>query len=159
MSSRLATATPWLAVIVLAVAPVVPYGIAGEPLLGLGVSVDVVLAWLVLGRLPSRAHGLLGAAWALLVVYSLVMAGSRVFTEAQLPLGDLVLLLRPLVVIVRDLYGPLAAYGALGTLAAAAMTHVQPRPVTPPAPPPLPTPAPMYVCVGPAACLSGASPV
>ena len=45
------------------------------------------------------------------------------------------------------------------TLAAAAMTHVQPRPVTPPAPPPLPTPAPMYVCVGPAACLSGASPV
>lgn len=124
MSSRLATATPWLAVIVLAVAPVVPYGIAGEPLLGLGVSVDVVLAWLVLGRLPSRAHGLLGAAWALLVVYSLVMAGSRVFTEAQLPLGDLVLLLRPLVVIVRDLYGPLAAYGALGTLAAAAMLLV-----------------------------------
>ena len=108
-----------------AMVPVLPFLVVGRPVDGLGVAWDLLwiallASWWVGRRLPAveRPGWLislaLGGLWALVLTYSLALAGSRAATDEQLPLYDLTLLVRPLVVVAADLYGAVIYAVALG---------------------------------------------
>mgnify|MGYP000220796691 CR=1 FL=1 len=109
--------TPWLAAVLLGLVPVAPYSIGADPAAGIGVSLELVLAWAVLHRAGNAARWGLAAGWAVLVSFTLMRAASRIASDVELPIGDLFLLVRPLVVVTRDLYGAPIAYGALAIAA------------------------------------------
>jgi hypothetical protein len=106
-----------VAVLLLASGPVWASAIAAAPSRALGVCVEGVVLVALADRLPRWGRVLGALAWAVLVCHGLVQGASRVLTDAELPLADLALLVRPLVVVSSDLYGPVA-YVAL-VLAAA----------------------------------------
>jgi len=112
---------PWAAAIVLAMGPVLPYAIRAPWSDGVGICVELVVAWVFLHRLGTRWRWGLALLWSVLVCFALARAASRVASDSVLPLADLTLLIRPLLVVTRDLYGPAVAYGAL---AAAALVPV-----------------------------------
>lgn len=89
--------------------PIVPFAVAGRTLDGVGIAIDLVAVLLLLalphGRFATPAAVAAGAVWALAVTYALALAGSRLATDEHLPLYDLLLLVRPLVVVGSDLYG------------------------------------------------------
>lgn len=104
-----------LGLLVWALVPILPFLVVGSPMTGLGVAWDVLLlaglASVAVARGPTERApvwlaALLGGLWSLSLTYSLALAGSRVATDEQLPLYDLTLLVRPLVVVAADLYGP-----------------------------------------------------
>ncbi len=111
-----------LTVALLLLGPALPFAVAAPtPWDGVHLVVEAALVvWA-----GSRAHPRVwGAVWALLVAYSAALAGSRLGTDEALPLYDLALLLRPLVVVGADLYGwPLvvmaAALACVGPVAGA----------------------------------------
>ncbi len=106
-----------------ALVPALPFLVVGSPLDGLGIAWDLLLAALLAGVVVGRREEArpgwplalaVGAPWALLLTYSLALAGSRTATDAELPLYDLTLLVRPLVVVASDLYGPGIYAAAVG---------------------------------------------
>ena len=116
-----------LGLLLWALVPILPFLVAGSPMTGVGVAWDVLLlaglASVAVARGPTERApvwlaALLGSLWSLSLTYSLALAGSRVATDEQLPLYDLTLLVRPLVVVAADLYGPsvYAAAVAIGLL-------------------------------------------
>jgi hypothetical protein len=142
---RLPPAVALIALLSLVALPVATYGVVGGAFAGLGIAYDLALVWigvLALGRVVGRerlAGVLVGALWAAAVVYGLALAGSRLATDAELPLYDLTLLVRPLIVVGADLWGPVVyALGlcalvlplplwVLGSWLSRAAAHMPPR--------------------------------
>lgn len=93
-------------------APLWPEAIGGQPEAAVGLCVEALILVVLLPWMSRWARWGAAAVWACFVSYGLVLAASRIAADAELPLSDLGLLVRPLVVVASDLYGPVA-YGAL----------------------------------------------
>lgn len=131
--------------------PVVPGAVASAPLDGLGVAVEAALVVVLLPRLSPALRRGAAVGWALLLAWRLAQAASRGLADATLPLADLFLLVRPLVVVGADLYGPVV-YGALGValLAPLGLAWLGDRLLREVGPRPLPRWAPVVLAL---ACL------
>ncbi len=114
-----------LGLLLWALVPVLPFLVVGGVVDVLGVAWDVLLVAGLASIAAARQKELrlgwpaavaLGLVWSVALTYSLALAGSRLATDEQLPLYDLSLLVRPLVVVAADLYGPPVYALAVGVM-------------------------------------------